>query len=1043
MKNSVKSDKFLPTVFVTAASAGSGKTYCLAKHYLKLLLSQKSSGREMEEILAITFTNKACREMKERILDFLKQIALDEFISPAQKEDILSSLPLGKDEARLKAGAAMDKIITNYNFFQVKTIDSFINTILLGCSYQIGLSSGFEIRDDKQDYLILSLDTCIENAGKDKEIRKIFDNFIRQYIYLEGKNSWLPKKDILGLLGSMFYHANIYGNSFKKLEVGSLDLYKEKQELLGLYRKLLNDAPEGLNGTFRNTLAKFVQDNPEVFDFSDISSRSSLLKDILPMRKDAASHPQSESLWKEIRSRSIKLAQIEASTYFNCYIDIFSLVYEYFRSYAKKDDALFLDELNHQAKHLIQQNGITVPELYYHLAGRLRHYLIDEFQDTSLLQWQNLFPMVEEAISSGGSLFYVGDKKQAIFRFRGGDVSLFDKTKDDFQDYACEDFLTDNYRSAQEIVEFNNLIFGQENLSRFLRQQQEAGTNPLKFFNTQDLDEILSVFSGPLQKCSVDKRGLVRVEMITAKEISERDELIRGKVLEIISGITRDRRFARKNIAILCRGNDEVEKVSAWLIQENIPVESEKTLNIKNNKLIKELLALLSFLSSPIDNLSFSAVILGELFLRSCGLEKKEMEDFLFGLRSKIASESSFYIYREFRRRYPQLWKELFEESFNEVGFIGLYELVADIFSRFKVFVNFSDQQGFFMHFLQSVKESEEDHPGIFDFLEYFSGIDESKLFVNSSGADAVRLMTIHKAKGLGLEVAIIPFLYLDINELGSQAKKGKVSYVVESSQGLSLLRLDSKYALLSELIADKYRQEYKKEFIDELNAIYVALTRAKSELYIFFSDGISRMNNVARFLIPPDSFSSGNIVVGKKADNEKTKTLQICPAKHWKWNEYLRDEFNDKSLLQRRQLIREGELLHQILAGVGNLQGLDKEALQESFSLVKDFSKYQEVVERLLEREELRDFFYVEDGVVLQEKEVVDDSGRTYRIDRLIIKDKEVWVIDYKSSAQGAVEQQEQVRNYMKIIQKLYPQARVRGFLLYLDLLKAEEVHG
>ena len=1049
--------KEYPQVLIVEASAGSGKTYCLAKQYLKLLLNKDSHPQQIKEILAITFTNKASREMKERILEFLKKIALDEFSDPKQEKDILSSLPISKQEARIKAAALMDYIIAHYNFFQVKTIDSFINMILLGCAYQIGLSANFKIRDDRENYLTLSLDDCIEQANHDKAVEKIFRNFLDQYIYLEGKNSWLPKLDIANLISAMLYHANIYGGNFKKFELKGKSLYQEKQLLLQLFKKVADKAPQGINGTFLKTLSRFVQENEEIFDFGDIAGKANLMKDELPMNKGEVAPAELNRLWKKIRQECAQLAEKEASSFFNCYIDIFNLVYESFRKYAKKDDVLFLEELNQQAHTLIQQNGVTVPELYYHIATRLRHFLIDEFQDTSTLQWRNLCLMIDDIIATGGSLFYVGDKKQAIFRFRGGEVTLFDKLKNNFKAYAKPDFLNTNYRSVKEIVKFNNAVFSQENLRRFLIEQQEALNKPLKTFDEEDIKEILGVYSSPKQENKDEKKpeaGLVKVEPVAAKTPGERDRIIKAKLFILINEITARGRFAQKDITVLCRGNKEIELVSSWLIEKHIPVESEKTLNIKNNKFIKELISLLCFLNSPVDNLSFASFILGEIFLKAAGLKKEEIEDFLFGLKEKLKNEEGFYIYREFKRKYAEIWGNFIEDFFRAIGFIGLYELTIDIYQRFGVFVNFTQQQGFFMHFLQLIKDSEDEYPGITDFLEHLEEIDDAKLFVNSSGANAIKVLTIHKAKGLGFNVVIIPFLYLDINDLGSQAKKRRVSYVVEEEEaetGLSLLRLDQKYALLSDRILKAWRHEYKKAFIDELNTIYVALTRAKFELYIFIPHGVRMINNIASLLIPQDYFQVGSPQPQVEEPEEEAPSLLIPAPQYQDWITFLKEEFADESAVRNRKSILRGEILHEILAAVGNLTKADKEeAIKEGFSLAAnafpaafDFSEFDPIIRRVLEAENLRQFFFVPDGEVFQEKEIVDSFGITKRIDRLIIKEKEAWIVDYKSKEELGLNYREQIQTYKAVIKALYPERTVKGFLIYLEELKAEEVDG
>jgi ATP-dependent exoDNAse (exonuclease V) beta subunit len=204
----------------------------------------------------------------------------------------------------------------------------------------------------------------------------------------------------------------------------------------------------------------------------------------------------------------------------------------------EKEDLIFLPELNRKARLLFDEGKITVPELYYRLATRFDHFLIDEFQDTSQLQWDNLFLMIEEAMSKGGTLFYVGDKKQAIFRFRGGTTSLFDGIQEKLKIYKVKrDFLKDNYRSSKEIVEFNNLVFSEENLKKFF--QNKAGLdrdrdNQLRL-ELPDIEYILSKFAGCRQNIKLeDSPGYVRVENIKFDNKEESDQLIRGKLSGLI-----------------------------------------------------------------------------------------------------------------------------------------------------------------------------------------------------------------------------------------------------------------------------------------------------------------------------------------------------------------------------------------------------------------------------------------------------------------------------------------------------------------------------
>lgn len=808
-----------PHVYVVEASAGSGKTYALVEHCIKLLLAENSNPKQIENILAITFTNKAASEMKERILDTLRKIALDK-----------------SSNLQNKARELVDYIIANYDFFQIQTIDSFINKILTSCAFRLDISPNFEIRDDHRRLLSDSLDECIDSANHNKSIKEFFKNFLRQYLYLENKIGWMPKKDILNLIDSMFSKKNIYGKNFQRFDLKGENILISKRRLLKDYQSLNEKISPDVNGTFRNALNRFVENNKDNFDFADIAKKS-FLKDELPVLKNKTVSKELNDLWKEIRNKSCELSEKEAASFFNCYIDIFDMVYQTFRTNARKMDVLFLTELNELAHSLIRENEVDVPELYYRLATRIRHFLIDEFQDTSVLQWQNLEPMIEEILSTGGSFFCVGDKKQAIFRFRGGETALLDEIKNKFPEYIQETFLNTNYRSQKEIVEFINSVFEKENLRRFISQQQN--------FSEDDIEEIISAFSCAKQEYKKNERaqsGLVKVETVEIIDSEEKYEIIKEKLLNLVEQLKMQNCSGLKDIAILCRENQDVELVSGWLIDKNIPVESEKTLNIKNNPFIVELISFLKFLNSPTDNLAFVSFIMGEIWTKASGIDKIEIQNFLFDIRGKDVC-----IYHEFQNAYPKIWDSEINNFFKTAGFVELYEFVVDIYKKFNVLKNFPEQQPFFMHFIELIKNNEQEYNGTTDFFDYFKGLTGKDIFVNTNDMDAIKVLTIHKSKGLEFVTVIIPFLELDINSFRSN-KNLHINSMDGNSENLPLVRLDRKYAQLSNRIAYLFKEEYKRSLIDELNTLYVSLTRAENELYIFIP--FSGINDIARYLI-------------------------------------------------------------------------------------------------------------------------------------------------------------------------------------------------
>jgi ATP-dependent exoDNAse (exonuclease V) beta subunit len=664
---------------------------------------------------------------------------------------------------------------------------------------------------------------------------------------------------------------------------------------------------------------------------------------------------------------------------------------------------------------------------------------LDEFQDTSYLQWQNLKPMVEEALSTDGSLFYVGDKKQAIYRFRGGEAALINSVKERFHGFNfIQQNLNINYRSRKEIVEFNNSVFSEANLARFFSSKEEAKKGGIEFTD-EDIQEIIEVFGDSRQSFRKDKPGgYVQSEFLDYQTRQEAEDALRVKLITLLNDL--NKRFAYGDIVLLARENSQVELLTGWLLAANIPVESEKTLDIRQNAYIKELVSFLRFLNSPIDNLSFASFILGDIFLRAAGLDAKVIQDFLFSLQVK-KQEGGVYIYREFRLKFPVVWDELIEDFFKNVGFVPLYELMISIFHKFKVMDDFAGYQGFFMRLLEMIKTEEEDNFSIAGFLESFDKPGREGVYVNASESDAVKIITIHKSKGLEFPVVVLPFLEMNV--------RADNECLVADGLELKLIRLKKKYADFSSALERLYRDGYTKSFIDELLNMYVSFTRAKDELYIFVSRLSQNSFNLAQIFLPENNFTRGALVQDHTKTRAAKPPIEIPPSQYKDWIGILKDEFIDEGVILGRENIRRGEVLHYLLSCIGNLPASGfaleiQEALKRArvkFPFINDFSEYKAVMDKLLADKILGGYFRFEHGQIYREKEIIDHLGLTKRIDRLLVNSREAVVIDYKSSRDLSGRYSAQVKEYMSIIGQIYPEKNVRGVLVYLDDLSVEEV--
>jgi len=1031
-----------PQVLCLEASAGSGKTYALAKRYVQIsLYLAATQSVPIQSILAITFTNKAAWEMKSRILDFLKRIALKK-LKPSEAEEIIG--PLGFDEQRASelAFGLMKDVIRQYHYFQVQTIDSFVNILLVGCSFKIGLSARFKIKRNSKEYLQLGLDELLDQAGSDKKIAGLFEDFIRQYLFLENRSGWFPREDLMKVVAELFRQYNSYQ---KPLLVypSDEDPYTRKRKIIALMKELKEISPLGTGKRFMDHLDSLLANDSGIFDVDDLKPYWS--QEDFPVNKEGTVSPQLGILWRKITREIHDLCLFEAYSMFNPYVILFDKLLGCFGRLSRRDDVLFLEELNRKAALLFEDGMVTVEELYFRLAARFQHYLIDEFQDTSLSQWRNLAQMVEEALAHGGSLFYVGDKKQAIYAFRGGESQLFDALQSQLSAFNVQaTYLDKNYRSCRQIIEFNNRVFGLENLQAFLqRRLEDSGKHKRRdvHFSDKDFQQIANTFAHARQGPGFDKTktgGVVRVAYLDGHLKQERSLQARFKLIPLIKDICQ--RFALRDIAVLTRGNDEVEEITQWLLQEGINGTSERSSDIKNNPLIVELINLLAFLNSPVDNNAFAQFCLGGLMPRATGIGAEGLRDFLFSC-ARLKHMKEIYFYKEFREAFPQVWESFFADLLGQVGVYPLYELTVGIIVRFGCEKFFPQYQGFLMHLLELVKIQEEESCDLSSFLDYFENLEGEDRFVPMTQVDAVKVLTVHKAKGLEFPVVIVPFLEMDI-KAGSGGRDGAQAYILDiQKEGMRLIRLKENYRQFCPEIQERYEQEYRKSFLVELNSAYVALTRAIEELYVFVPARVGNTVNPAMFLVPDDVLSAGTPAIRPWAHEQTDTHQRIKPFVSTPWVG-LQEELLDQPA-RSAGLARTGEFYHALLMHIGkvhegNISQALKEAWEKACRLKAPPDGQEQIlgfIRAFLDRPDVRPFFYLPpEAKILCEKEFVNSNGDTRRIDRLIIFEDKVWITDFKLSPGMGSGHQKQLDDYIELIRPFYPEHKVSGQILFLS---------
>lgn len=1020
-----------PQIISVEASAGSGKTYILAKRYIKLIfdLSRENYKNPASSILAVTFTNKAALEMKERIFDLLKKIALDRFDNNEEKEDLICFLGYEFCWLKDKACQLIDDIILNFSFFRMQTIDSFMHDIISASAFKANLSKEFLIKDDPTQYISYCLDNLLINARTSKAEENVFGSFIRQYMDIENKSSWFIKDNILSAIKVMFVDSNNYLFDYKKSNLKTSTAIVKKRKISLLLKNIQKEALKNNNKKLANSISTFLQKTEKgIFNIDDFPAS---------IANECADSQL--KICQELIKGLEEVSDIEAFSIFNSYIDIFSLARKNIIALEGKNNFLFLSELAKKTARIFDDGFITPPEIYLKLSSRFKHYLIDEFQDTSVLQLNNFLPLFEEALSYGGSIFYVSDPKQSLYRFRGAGPALSQELTTKYRAFKSEKILLNkNYRSQKNIVEFNNKLFSVDNLKKII--SKISLENDLLKDNLEDIvDRFKNSYSDFKRE---NNAGRVKIDLIENTSEMDIEDIIKEKVMALIKKLSNN--IDLDDIALICRTNNEVELVSDWLLENNISVESEKTLNIKRNCCIKEIVSFCRFLNSPSDNISFSSFLLGNIFANSSLISREEIEKFIYGCRNK---KKEFSLYHEFKSTYlnaSNLINEFKAQRDND----SIYEFTLKFLKKYNVFKNCSDSWAYLIKYLEIILKYECEYTNISSFLKFFDAL-EQDIFLNAKNSNAIKVLTSHKSKGLEFGAVIIPFLKLGA-KLGLSHEG--VHYHIDTHDGVPrLLYLKKAYANYSDDFKKIYFEEYAKSLGDELNSIYVALTRAKNELYCFVPEKNGRSRNLFLDILPLDNIDLGEERNYKREENSPVVSLKTANFDVADISQIVKENIDPSVLINRHEILR-GDTLHLILSSIGilsirNYKETVNAAIQNAYPRYnrKELVEYKKIVLKIICSKNIRRFFFIEEfchfGRVLAnnitiytEKEIISKNGGLKRIDRLIVFKNEVWIIDFKSSKDDYAAHLKQVEEYKEIVGSLYPNYLIKGFIVYLD---------
>lgn len=1018
-----------PHFTVLKASAGSGKTHNLTRRFVQFLLSEKVPRSSLRNMLAITFSNNAARVMKERTLSWLKKL---HFGDSEKVKDLLEITSLDPKRMEEKSGLLIDDILDSYSDFQVKTIDSFMTTVFKASAIDFGYNPDFEVLMSIDALMAYSFDLFMRNA-REGTAEAAFIGDIVDFLHEQKRTGeaylWDPSAALLEEIKKIYRKLSSRGKQ-PEIEDYSEDLKKIKEEISASVESIEKEIEGSGLKKHGNSSYKTILPLVRGESFPDLIGKGFANPPVTKVQKgnsrEQAAYDRILILWGDaeelIRQFTIIFVHSRCAPYVKAYQSFGKTV----ETVKRQQGKIFIEDINmHLAEYL---NSAIVPDVYFRIGETIFHFLIDEFQDTSPIQWRNLFPLIENSLSQGGSLFTVGDTKQAIYGFRNADYAIMKglelERNNPFPsaEHVVRELPT-NYRSKKRILEFNERVF-KENLARNA-EYREAGER--------------SGLTEYVQKPKEGEKddGYAEVSLL---ERNDDEPLERMKIQELIEEL-RKRGYDYKDIAVLTQTNEDAVSATTWLNEKDVPFISFSSLDVRRRKITGEIVALMNFLDAPTDDLSFGTFILGDVFTQAVskehpGIDIGRLREFCFAQRGNPP------LYKAFQATFGGLWERYFEGLFKAAGFLPVYDLVTEIFALFRVFENIPGEEAALVKILEVVKNFEGGgFNSIKDFLSTAlddESVEEWEMAVPKN-TNAVQVMTIHKAKGLGFPVVIV-LLYEVIN-------RGFEYIVEEKGSTICLLKIDRKAADCDETLQDLYERERMKEMVNRLNSLYVGFTRPERELYVV---GVTNRDAAYPFVLLPSAEFFPSATAQKAV--KKTTPASVAPASSPLLHRQRQFEFpaSSEEFLTIEEK-RRGEFIHRVLFYIDYIKDGNEAEIRESIRRASEDTRsdYPEeeteaLIMALTRNREMAGYFTELPGrEIRKEQEYADGSGRLFRMDRVIIDTGGVTVIDYKTGKdKEALEYyRAQMKNYMRILSEVYPGKAVSGIIAFVDLGAAEKM--
>lgn len=1079
-----------PRLLVYKASAGSGKTFTLAVQYIRQLIEDPYSYRR---ILAVTFTNKATTEMKERILSQLYGIATSLKSSDGYLKEIMKTSNKSVDEIRKAADTALKNIIHDYSRFRIETIDSFFQSVMRNLARELELGANMTIELNNGDVLSDAVDSMIEKLDRMSPTLYWLLEYIEERIADDKR--WNVSSEIKGFGRNIFDEAYIEKGVALREKLKDSKFIPQYRKKLQEKRESILDTMKGFNEHFQEILNANGLTPTDLKNgargigsyFNKIASgklsndvRNSTVEKCLEGAENwtTKTSPYKDTIISLANQVLIQVLNDAESTRMssNKVLNSCDMSLRYLNNLQllmRIDSEVREQNLNHNRFLLSDTNALLhsiiregdASFVYEKIGTTIDTVMIDEFQDTSRMQWENFHLLLEESLAQKEGSMIVGDIKQSIYRWRNGDWKILAGLDKDRSFRLNSKTLDTNWRSETNIIAFNNDIF--TSACKVLNERYKADEG-------EDCTQLLDAYSDVRQKTSKDtKEGYIKLSFLKNSEEHPYTDTTMELLAEEVDSLVK--KGVRVNdIAILVRKNKSIPAIADYF-DKNTPyrVVSDEAFRLDASLAVCMLIDGLRYISEPTDRIACARLAVAY----QKEILKKDVD-----YNTVLLNSVEDYLPAEFRLMLP------------EMSLMPLYELLEKLFVIFRMDM-IEEQDAYLCAFYDAVTEYMQNNSSeLTSFLTYWSETLYAKT-IPSGEISGIRILSIHKSKGLEYHTVLLPFcdwkmenetynhmLWCRINE--ADADK-------EPFCELDLTPVNYSSAMAESYFSDSYREERLQLWVDNLNLLYVAFTRACKNLIVWCKDeqkdtvskllreSIDCMKEIKMTCNMPEAdekdeeanteendepivYEYGEICIsGEKKKSDSTNRLVAIPdavnvkiesleteidfKQSNRSADFIRGDEDEEENL-RSQYIRQGQLLHTLFASIDTKEDLTAAIERLLFEgVIESAEKAQEIyeiAEKALNLDEVKDW-YSGEWTLYNECSIIynDEQGKmqTRRPDRVMMKGKEVIVVDFKFGKKKP-EYSTQVREYMSLLSEM-GYTDIKGYIWYVYSGELENV--